>query len=183
MSSDIAHCRLGRSGLYVSRITLGTMTFGARTDNKEAEKIFIEATDAGVNFIDTANTYANGESERIVGKLIKNSLHDLILATKIGNPNGAGVNNRGLSRRWIIKEVESSLKRLERDHVDILYLHKEDHFTPLEETARAVEDLRRAGKIRYYGVSNFKAWRIIELLNISNSEGGGTCQPDSDSSL
>ncbi|MDR5907482.1 aldo/keto reductase [Franzmannia qiaohouensis] len=172
MCSDIPHSRLGKSGLFVSKIALGTMTFGARTDPKEAERIFSEATDAGVNFIDTANTYTQGESEKIVGNLIKNSHHDLILATKLGNPNGSGRNRRGLSRRWMVSEVEASLKRLGMDHVDILYLHKEDHETPLEETARALEDLRRAGKIRYYGASNFKAWRIINLLNISNSEGG-----------
>jgi len=171
MKTEIPNCRLGKSGIIVSRIALGTMTFGARTDKKEAEKIFNEATNAGVNFIDTADTYAGGKSEEITGGLLKGKRDRFILATKVGNPTSSTLNFKGLSRRWIIQEVEASLKRLETDYLDILYLHKEDHGTPLEETARALADLRRAGKIRYFGISNFKAWRAVKLTQICNSEG------------
>lgn len=171
MKNKIPSCRLGKSGLIVSKIALGTMAFGARTDKNEADKIFGEATDFGVNLIDTADTYAGGKSEEITGELLKGKRDNFILATKVGNPNGTSLNFRGLSRRWIIQEVEASLKRLGTDYIDILYLHKEDHGTALEETARALADLRRAGKIRYFGVSNFKAWRVVKLAKICNSEG------------
>jgi len=171
MTQSIPLRRLGRSGLVVSRLALGTMTFGDRTDETEARRIFDEAVEAGVNFIDTADTYAGGASEEITGRLLAGRRDDFILATKLANPNGKGPNQRGLSRKWILHEAEQSLKRLNTDYVDILYLHKEDHGTPLEETARAIADLRRAGKIRYFGVSNFKSWRIAKLAEICKSEG------------
>jgi len=158
--------RLGRSGLIVSRLALGTMTFGDRTDEAEATRIFEEAVDAGVNFMDTADTYAGGASEEITGRLIKSRRDRFVLATKLANPNGDGPNERGLSRKWIMQEAEASLGRLGTDFIDILYLHKEDRGTPLEETARAVDDLRRSGKVRYFGVSNFKAWRVARLADI-----------------
>ena len=171
MSEPIPHRRLGRSGLIVSRLALGTMTFGDRTDEAEAHRIFGEAVDAGVNFIDTADTYAGGASEEITGRLLKGKRDDFVLATKVANANGPGPNHRGLSRKWILHEVEQSLKRMGTDYIDILYLHKEDHGTPLEETARTLADLRRAGKIRYFGVSNFKSWRIAKLAQICAAEG------------
>lgn len=171
MSDAIPQRRLGRSGLIVSRLALGTMTFGDRTDESEAKRIFGEAVDAGVNFIDTADTYSGGASEEITGRLLKGKRDDFVLATKLGNPVGTGPNQRGLSRKWVLYEVEQSLRRLDTDYVDILYLHKEDHGTPLEETVRTLADLRRAGKIRYFGVSNFKSWRIAKLCEVCASEG------------
>lgn len=171
MSDAISQKRLARSGLIVSRLALGTMTFGDRTDEPEAQRIFGEAVDAGVNFIDTADTYAGGASEEITGRLLKGKRDDFILATKLGNPAGEGPNQRGLSRKWVLHEVEQSLRRLGTEYLNILYLHKEDHGTLLDETARALADLRRAGKIRYFGVSNFKSWRIAKLCEICASEG------------
>jgi aryl-alcohol dehydrogenase-like predicted oxidoreductase len=171
MSSEIPFKRLGASGVVVSRLALGTMTFGDRTDEAEAGRIFAEAVEAGVNFIDTADTYAKGRSEEITGRLLAGQRDRFVLATKLANPNGPGPNERGLSRKWIVHELEQSLRRLGTDYVDILYLHKEDHGTPLEETARAVADLRRAGKIRYFGISNFRSWRIAKLAEICRSEG------------
>jgi len=147
------------------------MMFGDRTDEAEAGRIFTEAVDAGVNFIDTADTYAGGRSEEITGRLLAGKRDDFVLATKLANPNGPGPNQRGLSRKWILHEAEQSLGRLGTDYIDILYLHKEDPGTPLEETARAIADLRRSGKIRYFGVSNFKAWRIAKLVEFCASEG------------
>jgi aryl-alcohol dehydrogenase-like predicted oxidoreductase len=171
MTSSMPYRRLGRSGLTVSRLVLGTMTFGARTEEREALDIVAAAADAGVNFIDTADTYAEGRSEEITGRAIRGRRDGWVLATKLANPNGPGPNQRGLSRKWIMEEAYRSLKRLGTDYVDILYLHKEDALTPLEETARAIDDLRRAGAIRYFGVSNFKAWRIARLCAICDAEG------------
>jgi aryl-alcohol dehydrogenase-like predicted oxidoreductase len=171
MSDTIPYKRLGRSGLTVSRLALGTMTFGDRTGEDEARRIFDEAKAAGVNFIDTADTYAKGESERITGRLLKGSRDDFVLATKLANPNGPGPNHRGLSRKWMLHELEQSLGRLATDFVDILYLHKEDPETPLEETVRTLADMRRAGKIRYFGVSNFRSWRIAKIAELCAAEG------------
>lgn len=180
MATPMPYRRLGRSGLTVSRIVLGTMTFGARTDVAEAREIFAAAVDAGVNFIDTADTYADGRSEEITGRAIASQRDRFVLATKLGNANGEGPNARGLSRKWIMSEVDSSLRRLGTDHVDILYLHKEDPATPLTETVRALADLIRAGKVRYFGVSNHKAWRIAQIAAICDAEGIDrpvVCQP------
>ncbi len=163
--------RLGRSGLWVSRLTLGTMTFGDRTDEAEARAIMARALDEGVFSFDTADNYAGGASEEIVGRFLRGASQDVVLATKLANPGGPGPNARGLSRRWIGRALEASLRRLGRDHVDILYLHKEDPGTPIAETARAVADLRRAGKLRYFGVSNWKAWRIATLAALCREEG------------
>ncbi|HUZ64014.1 MAG TPA: aldo/keto reductase [Acetobacteraceae bacterium] len=170
---DMPFRRLGRSGLIVSRIALGTMTFGDRTEEPEARRIVHAAADAGVNFIDTADVYAGGRSEEIVGRAIAADRHRWVLATKLGNPNGAGPNQRGLSRKWIMDEAMDSLRRLGTDFVDILYLHKEDAQTPLEETVRAMADLQRSGAIRYFGISNFKAWRIARICAICDAAGIG----------
>jgi aryl-alcohol dehydrogenase-like predicted oxidoreductase len=163
--------RLGRSGLTVSRLVLGTMTFGARTEEPEARRIIDSAADAGVNFIDTADTYAEGRSEEIVGRAIAADRHRWVLATKLASPKGSGPNQRGLSRKWIMQEAYASLKRLGTDFADILYLHKEDALTPPEETVRAVADLQRAGAIRYFGISNFKAWRIARICAACDAAG------------
>lgn len=166
--------RLGDSGLFVSRLTLGTMTFGDRTDEAEAARIMADALDRGLFHFDTADTYAGGRSEEIVGRFLKSAGGkgaDVVLATKLGNPAAPGPNGRGLSRRWILQEAEASLRRLGRDHIDLLYLHKEDAGTPAEETLRGLEDLMRAGKIRYWGVSNHKSWRLARLCERARAEG------------
>jgi aryl-alcohol dehydrogenase-like predicted oxidoreductase len=171
MSTEIRVARLGRSGLLVSRFVLGTMMFGDRTDEAEARRILDEAVAGGVNFIDTADSYAAGRSEEIVGRLIAKDRHRFVLATKLGNATGGGVNQRGLSRKWIMEQAHASLARLGTDFIDILYLHKEDHATPLEETVRAIADLQRGGAIRYFGVSNHAAWRIARICAICDAEG------------
>jgi aryl-alcohol dehydrogenase-like predicted oxidoreductase len=163
--------RLGKSGLVVSRLALGTMNFGATTDEAEAKRIVASAAEHGINHIDTADTYANGRSEEIVGRAIAADRHRWVLATKLANPNAPGPNGRGLSRKWIMEEVQGSLKRLGTDFIDILYLHKEDAGTPLEETVRAVADLQRSGAIRYFGISNFKAWRIARMASLCDQAG------------
>ncbi|MEX0758979.1 MAG: aldo/keto reductase [Tistlia sp.] len=163
--------RMGKSGLHVSRICLGTMMFGLRTDAAEAERIVADAAEAGVNFIDTADQYAAGESERITGKAIAARRHDWVLATKVCNPMGEGPNRRGLGRKWILQACEESLARLGCDYIDIYYMHKEDAGTPLEESVRAMADLIAAGKVRHFALSNFRAWRIAEICNLCDQAG------------
>lgn len=169
--TGMTYRRLGRSGLTVSRLVLGTMMFGGRTDEAESKRIIDHAADAGVNFIDTADTYAGGASEEITGRAIAADRHRWVLATKLANPNGSGPNRRGLSRKWIMDEAHASLKRLGADFTDILYMHKEDPLTPAEEMVRAMADLQRQGAIRYFGVSNFKSWRIARICEICDAEG------------
>jgi aryl-alcohol dehydrogenase (NADP+) len=157
--------RLGASGLEVSALCLGTMMFGDRTDTGTAGEIVAAALDAGVNFIDTADAYAKGESERITGAAIAATRDRWILATKAGNVMRThDRNSGGLSRRWLFKACEESLARLGTDWIDIYYLHYDDAVTPVEEFVGAVGDLIRAGKIRYFGVSNFRGWRIAEVM-------------------
>lgn len=156
--------RLGQSGIKVSPLCLGTMMFGDRTDAGEAGEIVAAARRAGFNFIDTADVYAKGESERITGKLIAPDRSRWILATKINNPMGDDPNDRGASRRWLIRGCEMSLERLGTDYIDVYYLHRDDIETPLEEVVLALGDLIRAGKIRYIGLSNFRAWRIAAFV-------------------
>lgn len=165
------YSRLGASGLHVSRLCLGTMMFGLRTEAAEAERIVADAADAGVNFIDTADQYAEGESERITGKAIRGRRDDWVLATKVCNPMGEGVNRRGLGRKWILQACDESLARLGSDYIDVYYLHKEDIGTPLEESVRAVADLIAAGKVRYFALSNFRSWRIAEICNLCDEAG------------
>ncbi len=162
---------LGRSGISVSRLCLGTMLFGAATDAPTSNRIIARAFDAGINFIDTADGYNAGKTEEIVGAAIASRRSDWVLATKIANPMGKGRNQRGLSRKWIMDAADASLRRLGTDFVDILYLHKEDHTTPLEITVRAMGDLVRAGKIRHFGVSNYRSWRIAEICNLCDRLG------------
>jgi aryl-alcohol dehydrogenase-like predicted oxidoreductase len=162
---------LGRSGLKVSPICLGTMMFGGPTDEATAGRITAKARAAGVNFIDTADVYNEGRSEEIVGRLIRPERGSWVLATKVANPMGPGPNERGLSRSWIMRAAEASLKRLGMDVIDIYYLHKEDHATPLAETVRAMGDLARQGKIRHFGVSNHRSWRIAEICRLCDNLG------------
>jgi aryl-alcohol dehydrogenase-like predicted oxidoreductase len=164
---------LGRSGLKVSPLCLGTMTFGAATDEPTATRIVAKAHSAGVNFIDTADVYSNGRSEEIVGRAIRTHRHDWIVATKVCNPMGQGPNDRGLSRRWIMLAAEASLRRLATPFIDIYYLHREDPTTPLEETIAAMADLVRHGKIRYFGLSNYRGWRVAEVANLCDRMGLG----------
>ena len=171
---------LGRSGLKVSTLCLGTMTFGGRTDDKEAERIYSRAREVGVNFFDTADVYNGGASEEVLGKLIRKERSNVVVATKLANQMGTDPTHQGLSRRWMMEAVAGSLRRLGTDHVDILYLHKEDPLTPLQETVRGLEDLVRSGKIRYIGVSNHKAWRVAELVRYcdeANITRPVVCQP------
>ena len=163
--------KLGRSGLKVSPLCLGTMMFGGPTDEPTAARIIGKAREAGINFIDTADVYTEGRSEEIVGRAIAPHRDGWILATKVANPTGAGPNGRGLSRRWIMQACEASLKRLGTESIDIYYLHKEDHGTPLEETVRAIGDLVRQGKIRYFGVSNYRSWRVAEICKLCDGLG------------
>src|SRR6266566_5339743 len=161
---SIEYRRLGSSGLEVSTLCLGTMMFGDRTDAATAQKIIASAYDAGVNFIDTADVYAKGASEAIVGPAIAAHRRRWILATKVGNVMTQAPHDGGLSRRWIMQACDDSLKRLATDYIDIYYLHKDDTDTPLSETIEAMGDLVRAGKIRYFGVSNYRGWRIAEIV-------------------
>jgi aryl-alcohol dehydrogenase-like predicted oxidoreductase len=162
---------LGASGVKVSPICLGTMMFGATTDEATAGRIVAKAKEQGVNFIDSADAYAGGKSEEITGRAIGNQRHDWVLATKLGNQLGKGANRGGLSRKWVMQAAENSLKRLGTDYIDIYYLHKEDHATPLGETVRAMADLVRQGKVRYFGVSNYRSWRIAEICALSDQLG------------
>ena len=173
--------RLGRSGLEVSTLTLGTMTFGELTDAKAAREIVAHAREAGVNSIDTADVYVTGESERIVGGAIRADRDRWVLATKVGNRMVQGErNNGGLSRAWILRACDASLARLGTDRIDLYYLHRDDLRTPLDETIGAMGDLIRAGKIRYFGVSNFRGWRIAEVMRACTRLGVPqpvVCQP------
>jgi aryl-alcohol dehydrogenase (NADP+) len=158
---------LGRSGLKISPICLGTMMFGGPTHEATSSRIVAKAREAGINFIDTADAYNGGKSEQVVGRAISNTRPQWILANQIGDDPNRG----GLSRRWVLQAAEESLKRLGTDTIDIYYLHKEDLSTPLEETVRAMGDLIRQGKVRYFGVSNYRAWRVAEICNICDRLG------------
>lgn len=164
--------RMGQSGLSVSQICLGTMMFGGRTAEKDAVKIIEHARGAGVNFIDTADGYGAGESERVVGKAIKKDRDDWVLATKVYNPMGKkGPNNRGLGRKWMTQACNESLARLGTDYIDLYYFHKDDEDTPIEESLEAVADLIKAGKVRYYGLSNYYGWRLALVCATASSMG------------
>ena len=163
--------RLGRTGLKVSEICLGTMTFGHGTDEQEAARIVGLAIDAGVNFFDTANSYADSASETILGRVLKGRRRNAVVATKFFNPMGDDVNSSGTSRFHLMHSVEDSLRRLEMDYIDILYIHHVDTQTPLDETLRALDDLVRQGKVRYTACSNFEAWRLMEAIWLSDHNG------------
>ena len=166
---------LGKSGVKVSPICLGTMMFGDRTDAAEAGNIVASARDAGVNFIDTADVYVKGESERITGKLIAADRERWVLATKVGNPMpapaGDDPNRRGTGRKWVMRAIEESLERLDTDYVDIYYIHRDPGEVPMEETAAAMADLIGSGQIRYWGLSNLRGWRIAECMRVCDEIG------------
>lgn len=162
---------LGRTGVQVSALCLGTMNFGARTGQTDSQRIIARAVETGINFIDTANIYSGGESERIVGTAIGDiaGRDQLIIATKVFNPTGSGANDRGLSRMHIIRECENSLRRLNTDYIDLYQLHRADFRIPPDETLRALDDLVRHGKVRYIGTSTFPAWKVMEYLSESRA--------------
>lgn len=173
--------QLGRSGLKLSTLTLGTMTFGGQgafaktgnTDMKGAQRLIDMSLDAGVNSIDTADIYSAGVCEEIVGEALEGGRREkMILATKVRFPTGTkGPNERGLSRHHIIRACEASLKRLRTDHIDLYWCHEWDGLTPLEETLAAFDDLTRAGKIGYVGVSNFSGWHVMKAIATAEREG------------
>lgn len=162
--------RMGRSGLKVSEICLGTMTFGHGADEAEAKTIVDLALEAGINFFDTANSYSNGRSEELLGKALQGRRRGAVVATKFFNPMGSGPNDSGMSRVHIMQAVEDSLRRLQMDYVDLYYIHHVDRETPLEEMLRALDDLVRQGKVRYLASSNYEAWRLMEALWTSDSK-------------
>ena len=172
--------RLGTSNLQVSALCLGTMMFGDQTDQAEAAAIVAHAHAAGVNFIDTADVYTHGASEAMVGALIQPHRHDWVLATKLGNAMSKRPNEGQYSCIWMLREVDASLRRLQTDHIDIFYLHRDFPGIDLEEPLRALDDLVRAGKIRHWGLSNFRGWRIAEMVHGArrlNMPGPVVCQP------
>ncbi|WP_339436368.1 aldo/keto reductase [Pseudomonas sp. EL_65y_Pfl1_R32] len=163
---------LGQSGLKVSALTLGTMMFGEQTNTEDSLRIIDKAWDQGINFIDTADVYTGGRSEEIVGDAITRQRQDWIVASKVGFGPPDGLPNRsGLSRKHIFNALEASLTRLDTDYLDIYYLHREDHNTPLDVTVSAIGDLIRQGKVRYWGLSNYRGWRIAEVIRMAERLG------------
>lgn len=158
---------LGQCGLKISPLCLGTMMFGGPTRPRDSIRIIHRALDAGINFVDTADVYNNGASERIVGQALRGRRDRVVLATKVRGAMGEGPNDVGLSRAHILAGCDASLKRLGTDFIDLYYLHRPDPSTPLAESLRALDDLVRAGKVRYLACSNYAAWQIMEGLSLS----------------
>jgi aryl-alcohol dehydrogenase-like predicted oxidoreductase len=172
--------QLGKSPLKVSALCLGTMMFGDQTEHAEARNIVAHAHEHGVNFIDTADVYSTGKSEKMVGDLLDGSRDDWIVATKVGNKMSERPNESGFSRTWMQRECDASLRRLGTDYIDLYYLHRDVNGMDLEEPLRALDALLRAGKIRYWGVSNFRGWRIAEAVHMArqiNMPAPVVCQP------
>lgn len=162
---------LGRTGVKVSELCFGTMSFGATADEAESKRMFQRCLDAGINFFDCANVYAGGRSEEILGDLIQGIRDELVITSKVFGRVGKDVNAGGLSRRHITRAVEDSLRRLKTDRLDLYFVHQFDRNTPIEEVVRALDDLVQAGKIVYPAVSNWAAWQIMKALGISYREG------------
>lgn len=160
--------RLGKAGVKVSRLCLGTMMFGGQTSDDDSIQIIHRAVDEGINFLDTADIYNKGQSEVVVGRAIANRRDRVILATKGRQPMGEGPNDSGASRAHLTAALEASLKRLKTDFVDIYYTHTPDYETPIEETLRTIDDMIHSGKVRYVACSNFRAWRLCEALWVSD---------------
>ncbi len=165
------YVNLGRTGLEVSRICLGCLTFGGQADEKESRRIVDTAWDAGINFFDTANVYTETLSERYLGEALKGRRDRAVIATKVRGSMGTGVNDIGLSRKHIMDAVDASLMRLQTDYIDLYQVHSWDSDTPLEETLRALDDLVRQGKVRYIGCSNFAGWQLTKSLWVSDVKG------------
>ncbi len=166
------YTRLGTAGAKVSRICLGTMSFGTGSEwmieIEKATPIMKRALDLGINFFDTANVYSNGRSEEIVGEFLKDHRDDIVIATKVMHEVGEGPNDSGLSRLHILREVENSLSRLKTDHIDLYQIHRWDHETPIEETLLALDSLVKSGKVRYIGASSMFAWQFAKALFTSD---------------
>jgi len=162
---------LGRSGVKVSRIALGCMSFGREADEEESIRMVNMAFDCGINFFDTANSYSNGRSEEILGEALRGRRNQVVLATKVSNPMGEAPNDRGCSRYHIVRAVEDSLRRLKTDRIDLYQLHRFDPETPLEESLVVLDDLVRWGKVLYIGCSNFTFQQLMDALGIGKSLG------------
>lgn len=162
---------LGQTGVKVSELCFGTMSFGGDADQAESARLYKTVRDAGINFFDCANRYSGGEAEVILGKLIAGERDQLVITSKCAMPTSEDINDRGVSRRHIQKAVEDSLKRLGTDHLDILLTHRWRDDTPIEETLRGLEDLVRAGKVIYLGASNYSAWQVQKALGVSARRG------------
>lgn len=172
------YINLGRTGLKVSRLSLGCMTFGSPSwapwvlDEDDARPIILKALDLGINFFDTADMYSGGASEDVLGAILAHvPRHKLVLATKLYNPMSSDPNDRGLSRKHIFSAIDASLKRLGTDYIDLYQLHRFDYETPLEETLDALNDVVRAGKVRYLGASSMFAWQFIKALEMQRANG------------
>lgn len=171
---------LGKSPLEVSALCLGTMMFGDQTALAEARSIVAHAREHGVNFMDTADVYTKGASERMVGELLQGQRDHWILASKLGNKMSEQPNQSKYARAWVLKACENSLQRLQTDYLDIYYLHRDFNGMDLEEPLRAIDALLRAGKIRYWGISNFRGWRITQMVHLAremNMPAPVVCQP------
>ena len=180
MPTPMQYRRLGTSNLKVSTLCIGTMMFGKQTPFDEAARIVASARDHGINFIDTADVYNKGESEKDLGKLLTGQRQHWVLASKLGNPVSEVINESNYSRRWLIQQLDAILGRLQTDYLDILYLHRDYEGENLEEAVRALGDLIRAGKIRSFGLSNFRSWRIAEIVHLCralNVSQPVVCQP------
>ena len=158
---------LQHTDLVVSRACFGTMTFGAQADEAASIRMIDRALEAGINFIDTANVYNNGLSETIVGKALKGRRDQVILASKVRGKMGDGADESGLSKKAILKAIDESLRRLQTDHLDLYYLHQPDYAVPIEESLGAVEELVKAGKVRYPASSNYSGWQVAQMLWIA----------------
>lgn len=167
---------LGRTGISVSELCFGTMSFGGDADEATSGAMYKAVRDAGINFFDTANEYSKGKSEEILGRLMHGHRDDLVVTTKCFNPTGPDVNARGGNRRHIVQAVEASLRRLQTDRIDVLFMHRFDRVTPIEETMRALEDLVRGGKVIYPAVSNWSAWQTQRAVDIQERMGWSRLQ-------
>ncbi len=163
--------RLGHSGLQVSVIGLGTNNFGPRIDYPASERVLRQAVDEGINFIETSNTYGEGEAERFIGRALHRQRQQVLVATKVASNMGDGPNTHGGSRKHILEQVDLSLQRLQTDYIDLYQIHYYDPFTPLEETLRTMHWLVQQGKVRYIGCSNFAAWQVAEAMGITTALG------------
>ena len=157
---------LGRTGVQVSELCFGTMSFGGDADEATSAQMYRACRDAGINFFDCADQYSKGKAEEILGRLVKGHRDQLVLTTKCFNPSSEDINDRGTSRRHVARAVEASLKRLQTDRVEVLFLHQYDARTPIEESMRALEDLVRSGKVLYPAVSNWSAWQTQRAVDI-----------------
>ncbi len=161
---------VGKTGVQISRLCFGTMSFGGNADEETSKAMFQRCREAGINFFDTANVYSQGRSEEILGECLADCRDEMVLTTKVFYPMGKDMNARGLSRRHIMLEVENSLRRLKTDRIDFYFVHLFDENTPMEETLRALDDLQAQGKILYPAVSNWAAWQIAKALGIAAKE-------------